>query len=426
MSNFIRKKVKSEYTLKSTHFFITSIVFLSGCSHQNATANTSNIIDMAEFGVISDDTCKIDNTLAIRKGLAEAEGKIAKFPQGVFCLNTPNSTIKVPNNVEIMGTGKDNTIIVWNAPKNTPAAPIVDIVGENVTLHDIGFRHNGQNYTDSNYFGENPWGGIALSIQGSNFTGYNLSVFNGFDNCIGISKMKNNLPVRGEPKNFYLRDIITYNCGIGEKKVGPTYIHGKNGAGIDNGSGSFGRIENVTDNGSSIGFISDIGAGANAKWRNLKSFNAQPDTKFPKNGSGYGVYVGDPDSTFEQVKIVNSGKSGIWIDAPAWNTQLNDVIITNANEHCLFIKGSLSAENIACSKSYPTQYADILIDTSAVAIDKLNIENLTITTNQKAPKIQQIGRKKLVGHISFSNVMDNKPVILSEANSISLNLGRVK
>lgn len=364
----------------------------------------------------ADATCGVDNTIAIRQLISQTENAKVILPAGTFCLNSANPTIVINKPIEISGAGK-KTIIKWNAPTRTPIAPIFDITGNGVVIHDLSFDHNAESgkYSDSAYFGKDPWGDVAVSIQGNNFVGYNLFVANGFDNCIGISRRnESGGAVRGEPKNFSLHNINTWNCGVGihsAQQGGP----GKIGSGIDVGSGSAGTIRDVVDNGSYIGFIVDIGAGANAQWTNVTANNTKVDPEHPKNGSGYGLYVGDAGSTFANVKINSPQLTGVWNDAYAAHTRYTNLSVLNAARACLFLKGSINAEGVTCAQyrmPRSSEYADVKLDSSAPKLDAkdamqgIDISSLSIIGQRKARvlEVAPTSRHPISGNIRFGKL----------------------
>jgi hypothetical protein len=199
------------------------------------------------------------------------------------------------------------------------------------------------NYRPSDYFGANPWGGIAVSIQADDFSGDQLWVRNGFDNCIGVSRIDptNQRAKPGLPQRFTLSNIHTENCGSGRHSVergGP----GRIGAGIDNGSGSAGVIENVVDFRSYGSFIADIGAGAYASWSNLTSFYSRVDERKDTPA----LYVGAPYNSFTNVEIIAPEGRGVWSDRYASGSLFANVTIKSADGPCLFIKGGAQWSNV--------------------------------------------------------------------------------
>lgn len=377
---------------------------LTAAGLNQALGNVFGKVDARWYGVSSDPTCAKDNTSPIRLAVTAAAGSELVFPTGTFCLNTASSTIAIASQIEISGQGR-NTVFKWNAPSGSRIAPIFDVTAAGVTMHDFAFDHNAQagNYLDSTYFGSDPWGGVALSIQGDKFTGYNLYGSNGFDNCIGISKRNSSGgAVAGSPQHFLLHDINTTNCGTGIHSAaqgGP----GKIGAGIDNGSGSAGVISNVVDNQSYIGFISDIGAGAYAQWTNATAFYTKIDSSNPTNGSGYGLYVGAPMSSFTNVTIVAPAGTGVWNDNPAAGTNFNNLTVYIPQKNCLWLKGAITANNVTCNQSSfsgSNNYADVLLDSTAGAISPLQISNLNISGALHSYSIQATGSNPINGVIS--------------------------
>ncbi|WP_146774149.1 beta strand repeat-containing protein [Burkholderia cepacia] len=377
---------------------------LTAAGLNQALGNVFGKVDARWYGVSSDPTCAKDNTSPIRLAVTAAAGSELVFPTGTFCLNTATSTILISSQIEISGQGR-NTVFKWNAPSGSAIAPIFDVTAAGITMHDFAFDHNAQagNYVDSTYFGTDPWGGVAFSIQGDKFTGYNLYGANGFDNCIGISKRTSSgAAVAGSPQHFLLHDINTTNCGTGIHSAaqgGP----GKIGAGIDNGSGSAGVISNVVDNQSYIGFISDIGAGAYAQWNNATAFYTKIDSSNPTNGSGYGLYVGAPMSSFTNVTIVAPAGTGVWNDNPAAGTNFNNLTVYIPQKNCLWLKGAITANNVTCNQSSfsgSNGYADVLLDSTAGSISPLQISNLNISGALHSYSVQATGSNPINGVIS--------------------------
>lgn len=368
-------------------------------------ASTSGLEINGGLYVASDPTCTTDATAGLRAAITAATGKRLKLPPGTFCLNTAASTLVVASSIDISGAGQ-NTIIKWNAPANSAIAPIFDITGSNVTVHDLAINHNANavTYTDSTYYSTNVWGDVAFVVEGDYFTGYNLWGYNGYDNCFGIGKMSAGSPVAGSPQWFNLNNIQTNNCGTGVHSVsrgGP----GKIGAGIDNGSGSAGSINNVVDYQSYIGFISDIGAGAYANWSNVTAFYTQVDSLNPTNGSGYGVYNGSVNSTWSNVNIINPGKLGLWNDYAAGGlpTSYSNVNVKAASQNCLWIKGPATFNGVRCqdsSQAGSNLYDDILIDSTAGSITGLLINGLYTTGTLHARSINTTGANPIQGHIT--------------------------
>jgi hypothetical protein len=353
-----------------------------------------------------DPTCAVDQTQKLRDAIARAAGGSLTLPSGTICLKSERSTITVAApNTEIAGRGR-STVIKWSAPQGSPIAPIIDILptADHVTLRDIGFDHNAEagNYRPSDYFGTNPWGGIAVSIQADDFSGDKLWVRNGFDNCIGVSRIDpaNQRAKPGLPQRFTLSNIHTENCGSGRHAVergGP----GRIGAGIDNGSGSAGVIENVVDFRSYGSFIADLGAGAYASWSNVTSFYSRVDERKDTPA----LYVGAPYNSFTNVSIIAPQGRGIWSDRYAAGSLFANVTIKSAGGPCLFIKGGAQWSNVNCvdpSFAAPGTQPAILVDSSAGPIAALSIRGFAIATPASHPSyaIQMAGDHRIDGVIS--------------------------
>ena len=336
------------------------------------------------------------------------------LPSGTICLKSERSTITVAApNTEIAGRGH-STVIKWDAPQGTPIAPIIDILptADHVTIRDIGFDHNAVsgNYRPSDYFGANPWGGIAVSIQADDFSGDQLWVRNGFDNCIGVSHIDptNQRAKPGSPQRFTLSNIHTENCGSGRHSVergGP----GRIGAGIDNGSGSAGVIENVVDFRSYSSFVADIGAGAYASWSNITSFYSRVD-QLKETAA---LYVGSSYNSFANVEIIAPEGNGIWSDYYASGSLYANVTIKAPGGACLFVKGGAQWSNVNCvdpSFAAPGTQPAILIDASGGPISNLSIRGLVITTPASEPSyaVRLVGAHPVKGVISGVGISGRK------------------
>ncbi|MBB3387004.1 MULTISPECIES: hypothetical protein [unclassified Rhizobium] len=324
------------------------------------------IVNAADFGLISDPTCATDATSSLRASIAAAARKKLILPAGTFCLNTPTSTLQITNSMEIEGQGAANTIIVWNSPAGTPYAPTIDVLAKGVTIHDLGVDGNaaGKNYTDSVYYGGlttslmAPWGEVAFVIEGDNFTGYNLKGRNAFTNCIGIGKVSSDglSPVFGSPSNVNLDNIYTEFCGNGLAGANQP-IPGHNGFGIDNGSGSFVNISNVIDNQSFSNFGNDLNAGGSVNWTNAWGYFARKDpSQTGQPASGFGFYSGSGAGTFSNINIISPASFGIWADAGSSQSSWSNITIRGAGQQCLIIGATSSKwNNVECQS--PSQAA---------------------------------------------------------------------
>jgi hypothetical protein len=384
-----------------------SITLAAGCSVALVcVARAAEDLNASRSDFQDDPTCAVDRTQKLRDAVARAAGGSLTLPSGTICLKSERSTITVaaPNS-EIAGRGR-STVIKWDAPQGSPIAPIIDILptADHVTIRDSGFDHNAVsgNYRPSDYFGANPWGGIAVSIQADDFSGDQLWVRNGFDNCIGVSRIDptNQRAKPGLPQRFTLSNIHTENCGSGRHSVergGP----GRIGAGIDNGSGSAGVIENVVDFRSYGSFIGDLGAGAYASWSNITSFYSRVDERKDTPA----LYVGAPYNSFTNVEIIAPEGRGVWSDRYASGSLFANVTIKAAGGPCLFIKGGAQWSNVNCvdpSFAAPGTQPAILVDTSAGPIAALSIRGFAIATPASHPSaaIQMVGDHHVDGVIS--------------------------
>jgi len=376
----------------------------TGAAASTMSAKLSQIINAADFGLVSDPSCATDSTGSLRAAIAAAAGKKLILPAGTFCLNTPTSTLQIVNPMEIEGQGAANTTIKWNAPSGTPYAPTIDVLAMNVTVHDLGVNGNaaGGNYVDSTYYGGDtslmaPWGEVAFVIEGDNFIGYNLKGSDAFSNCIGIGKVSadGGAPVFAKPSNINLDNIYTEFCGNGLAAANQP-IPGHSGFGIDNGSGSFVNISNVIDNQSFNNFGNDLNAGGAVNWTNAWGYFARKDPAHTGQlpPSGFGFYNGSAGGTFNNINIISPASFGIWADASAAQSSWSNITIRGAKYQCLIIGATSSKwNNVECqspSSALTGGYAAIRIRNDQIVCDQnhenceplpisnLNIDNLVI------------------------------------------------
>lgn len=361
------------------------------------------IINAADFGLVSDPNCTTDATVPLRAAIAAAAGKKLVLPAGKFCLNTATSTLQISNAMEIEGQGTGSTLIKWNAPVGSNYAPTIDVLASGVTVHDLAIDGNAAvgNYLDSIYYGGvvtspmAPWGEVAFVIEGDKFTGYNLKVSSAFSNCIGIGRVTDGTKSTfGSPQNANLDNIYTEFCGSGVAAANQP-IPGHSGFGIDNGSGQFVNISNVIDKQSYSNFGNDINTGAATNWTNVWGYFARHD---PANtgapSSGFGFYNGAAGGTFTNINIISPDTFGIWADASSSQTSWSNITVRGAGQECLIIGATSSNwSNIECqlpSQSVAGGYAAVRIRTDQqlcdpqgqncepLPISNLNMNNLVI------------------------------------------------
>lgn len=385
----------------------TGFVF---ASEVGSASNTNVSAARVSQSLQDDPSCAIDQTQALRAAVAAAAGQKLVLPKGTFCLKTAASTLAITapkSTIEGQGAA---TVIKWAAPRGTPIAPIIDVRASatQVTIHDIAFDHNtvSGSYTDPTYFGKDPWGGVAVSIQGDDFNGYGLWVKEGFDNCIGIAAMDptKQIAIAGSPQRFTLNNIHTENCGSGVHSAdrgGP----GKLGAGINVGAGSAGVISNAVDFRSYCSFTADVGAGASASWSNITSFYARVDQRRDTPA----LYIGSPNNSFSNVTIIQPAGVGVWLDFGAAGSQLSNVNVKGAGTSCLRIKGSAAWSNVTCSDpsfNAPGMYPAIVVDTTAGSFGSFTLSGLNISTKASMPSysIESIGTHAVTGFVTSASL----------------------
>ena len=360
--------------------------------------SSTSIVNALDYGLVSDPSCVIDATSTLNAAMKSAAGRKLILPSGTFCLNTAASTLKIASTTEIQGQGAA-TVIRWNAPNGTPAAPVIDVLAsapgtviDNLTVDALPA---GVSYTTPTYFGSNPWGGVAFVIQGDRFHGTNLRVSKGYNNCIGIGAMKGNVAVSGRPSFVILDNIHTSNCGSGDETRGSTLGH--NGAGIDNGSGGGAIISNAIDVQSYIGFVNDIGGGAYGTWSNISSFNAKSDPKnvnLDQSGIGFATY--SPNSTYTNIAVYDAENYGIWSDFYAYNSVWSNILVKNPKKYCVNFKGPATFNNLQCtdpSAAGKAAYPALLIDSSGAPwAQSLTINNFSLSGKNQSVAIQATSR----------------------------------
>ncbi|KEA08812.1 hypothetical protein G6L94_28815 [Agrobacterium rhizogenes] len=365
---------------------------------QGVVPSPTGTVNALDYGLVSDPSCTIDATKSLNAAVAAAAGRKLILPLGTFCLNTATSTLKIASTTEIQGQGA-GTIIQWNAPSGSPAAPVVDVLasapGTVIDNLSIDALPKGASYTTPAYFGGNPWGGVAFVIQADRFHGTNLRVSEGYNNCIGIGAMKGSVGVWARPSFVVLDNIHTSNCGSGDETSGP--ILGHNGAGIDNGGGSGAIISNAIDVQSYVGFINDIGGGAYGTWSNISSYGAKIDPKnshLDQSGIGFATY--SPNSVYSNIAVYNPESYGIWSDFYADDSVWSNVLVKNPKKYCVNFKGPATFNNLQCtdpSAAGLAAYPALLIDTSGAPwVQNLTINNFSLSGKNQSVAIQATSR----------------------------------
>jgi hypothetical protein len=366
---------------------------LSTAEIPRVVPSPTGTVNALDYGLVNNPSCSIDATASLNTAIAAAAGRKLVLPSGTFCLNTAASTLKIASTMEIQGQGAA-TIIQWNAPSGSPAAPVINVLAsapdtviDNLSIDALPARAS---YTTPTYFDSNPWGGVALVIEADRFHGSNLRVSEGYNNCIGIGAMKGDQSIAGRPAFVTLDKIYTTKCGSGNATSGP--ILGHNGAGIDNGSGGGAIISNAIDVQSYLGFIDDIGAQAYGSWSNISSFNAKSDPHGGPHQSGIGFSAFAPNSTYTNIAIYNPENYGIWNDFYADNSVWSNVLIKNPKKYCVNFKGPATFNNLQCtdpSAAGLAAYPALLIDTSGAPwVRSLIINNFSLSGKNQSVAIQ--------------------------------------
>lgn len=373
----------------------------------SVTPSPMGVVNALDYGLVSDPSCSVDATTSLKAAITAAAGRKLVLPSGTFCLNTATSTLKIAATTEIQGQGA-TTIIQWNAPNGSPAAPVIDVLAsaQDTIIHDLSVDAlpAGSSYTTPTYFGTNPWGGVALVIEGDRFRGYNLWATQGYNNCVGIGAIDgNNNGITGSPKFVILDNIHTSLCGSGNETVGP--ILGHNGAGIDNGTGSAAIVSNAIDVQSYIGFVNDVGGGAFGSWSDIISINAIAD---PNNvgldQSGIGFANFSADSTFNNVSVYDPQNYGIWTDFYSFDAVWTNVLVKGSQKYCIKFKGPGTFNNLQCSDSSMAGhglYPALLIDTSGGPWPQsLTVNNYSVSGQNQRFAVQATGTNNITGLIT--------------------------
>jgi hypothetical protein len=381
-----------------------------------------SVVNASAYGVFNDPTCSTDQTSAIRSAIAVAYNAKLVLPSGAnICLKTAGWTLQVTSQIEIDGQG---AFLSWDAPSGTAIAPIIDFQSgaTHSRMYRINFNANFADvtYTDSTYFGTNPWGDIAVSIQADYFSMHDVFVENGFDDCIGIEQLASNVAVAGKPQWFTLNDIVTKSCGSGvhsSSQGGPGHI----GAGIDNGAGSAGTISNAVDYFSYESFLADVGAGSYAAWTNIVSFYAQADPTFlaahTSTDISYGaepaVYVGGANNSFTNLQIIAPANIRLWHDHAASGTTYSGLDIKGpVAGDCLFVKGPIVAEGVICSDAN-APYVGMRLTSSAGSYTDVNIHDFTISNAVHTPSYSVYfqGSNSITGKIATGPLVGTNAAI---------------
>lgn len=322
---------------------------------------------VTELGIVGDGNRL--NAKALQAAV-NAYGSIA-WPAGTYLIEGTVST-----SIDQYWLALGIVTLQYAAPNGSAIAPMFDFKGRIHLDGDFIFDHNAQNgnYTNPVVYGGNIIAGSCLLVQGDYSKVHGITVKNGWDN--GISAVQLNpttgLAVAGAPHYGDFSGIDTYNCGVGNHTGSAL---GKIGAGIDIASASSWQVSNCNDFNSYIGFIEDIGAGAQCQWANCTSWYAQLDSNNPTNGSGYGFYVGSSNSQFVNCSAVGSGLKGWWLDAPATDNDYTNCFAYIPQHEGFWIKSSTASLNNCrvkgAGQAAANTYDAFLIDSSAGVITNL-------------------------------------------------------
>lgn len=330
--------------------------------------------------------------------LAAASGRPIEFPAGDYYL--PDMLQFTTDQVWVT-SGKVRFIA--NFPAGSAAKPVFDFRGKITSYGDFTVDHqaNTKNYAVPTVYAGNPIAGSAVLVQGDWSSLEDWKILNAWDN--GLSAIRLDISTGNEspglPKYGSFRNIKTQGCGVG---IHAALTPGKIGAGIDIGSASAWTVSDCVDFQSYIGFILDVGAGAQCQFSNCVAWYTVLDSSNPTNGSGYGFYVGSSESSFVNCYSVGAGYRGWWIDEVG-----NDFVNCGAyipQQEGVFIKcGQFKASFRVKGAGFKqaNTYDAVLIDCSAKAITELELELHTTGSNHRYG-VNATGSKTIDAHVTGS------------------------
>lgn len=300
------------------------------------------------FGAVGDnatnDTSAIQAALALTGNAVLSEGKTYRTT------DTINLTV---TKQKLGGKGT----LHCNLGNGAAAKPAlyIDTTATEAVVSDITVDHDGSTYVDPTAHGGNFIWGSAVFLAADDAKVVNITVKNAWDNGVAICQFAGvgSAIAAGSPKRAKALGVSGFSNGCGNHVAGGI---GKQGACVDLASGTLCVVSDCTDNGSSMGFILDIGASGQGVFSNCVSYLATLDAGHPTNGSGLGFYAGGSDSSFVNCHAFFAGLHGWWVDAPANNNTYTGCEAFACQRHGFRIDSGNSAF-VGCSARANSQAA---------------------------------------------------------------------
>lgn len=335
-----------------------------------------DVVSVKDFGVKGDGTTNDLNNLK----KACASGKPLFFPSGRYLLSD-TLTCTTPQKWVTFG----GTIIEASFDASSNVRPLLDFKDKITSYGEFVIDHkaNTKFYKVPTVYSGNPIAGSAVLVQGDWSSVEDWYFINAWDNGLSAVRLSetDGKEIAGSPKFGSFRNIKSRDCGVGEHEA---LTPGKIGAGVDVASASAWTVSDCVDFGSYIGYILDIGAGAQAMFTNCIAFYTKVDTNNPLNGSGHGFYSGSSESCFTNCYSVGSAYRAWRIDevgtdfvnCGAYIPQQEGVFIKAGQ-----FKGSFRIKGAGFKQA--NTYDAVLLDSSAKAIVELELELHTTGSNHR-------------------------------------------
>jgi len=387
-------KIISDLASVSGSSNIGFIQDVSSATSRTLLAKSRDWVSVKDFGVKGDGAS--DDLAALNKAITS--GFPLFFPKGKYITS---DTISCDLKQSWFSQG--GVVIEANFDASSPVKPVVDFrdTVNSVGRFYIDHKANTKSYTPPTVYNGNVISGSAVLVQGDWSSVDGWEIVNAWDN--GISAVKLNLTTgaetAGSPKYGCFRNIKTRGCGTG---VHAGLTPGKIGAGVDVGSASAWTVSDCVDFQSYLGFILDVGAGAQCQFSNCVAWYTTLDSANPLNGSGYGFYAGSSESSFVNCYSVGSGYRGWWIDAPG-NEFTNCAAYIPQKEGVFIKKGQVKANFRVKGAGFAQAglYDAVLIDSSAGAITELILDLQTTGTNHRYG-VNVTGSNTINAHVTGS------------------------
>lgn len=319
----------------------------AGTITRTLTEHLKDLTSAKTYGAVGDGVT--DDTAALQAWLNAGGGYL---PPGTYKIT---ARLVLPANCRIVGAGAVS-LIKLVLPDSTPVVPVIDSTSASsyVKLRDFAVDQNAAALAQNTCYGGDLGASSAIFVQGDHAHLTGLTISNSFGNGIFVvryrvaytatpadlaaAKAGAGVTYRGSPQHWVISDIKTVNCGLGNSS--DLQKPGKNGSGIDIGSGSCGVLTNCEDYRSYTGFIiPDIGAGGSNTVSNLVAFYTRLDTTYPTNGSGTAFYIGDSNSQLSNLYAVAPEGHGFWLGGYCQYNQLSNAFVRFPGGHGFAIKG---------------------------------------------------------------------------------------